>query len=427
MTDTDEKQHKIFYGWWIVGALFFISAYFGGTFFYSFTAILDPIAFEFGWSYAQISVAASIRGMESGILAPLVGWLIDKWGPRKLLVSGIVLSTIGIFFLSQANSLAAFYGSFFIISAGLSACINIIPMTVVGYWFRRKVSMATGVVVAGTAFGGFMIPLVTQIIDMFGWRMAMIYLGVGALVIFLPLVMVVRHKPEQYGYLPDGDNAVLQITQKDISAVQVIDVDVDAKHALKSRIFWFITTATLCSFLISNAVVTHVMTYLSTVGIERSLASFVASGIPIMTIVSRLGFGWLGDRFDKRWVMASGYILMFFGLLLFTTVTMTSTWLLIPFLIIFGLGYGAPIPVMPAILREHFGSAHLGTLIGFVMGVSMVGSIISPPLTGWIFDTFGSYQIAWFICAGFAIVGTVSMISIPPVRKVIGTASSKDS
>jgi MFS family permease len=427
MTDTDRKQHKIFYGWWIVSASFFILGYFGGIFFYGFTAILDPVAVEFGWSYARISVAASIRGMESGILAPLVGWLIDKWGPRKLLMSGITIAALGTFLLSQANSLAVFYGSFVVISIGLSACTNIVPMAVVGNWFRRKMSMVTGIVVSGTAFGGFMIPLVTKIIDTFGWRMAMIYLGAAALVIFLPLALVIRHKPEQYGYLPDGDTATTQIVQKDISAVQVIDVDIDVKHALKSRIFWFIATATVCSFLIANSVVTHVMTYLSTVGIERSLASFVASGIPIMTIVSRLGFGWLGDKFDKRRVMASGYTLMFFGLVLFSTVTITRTWMLIPFIIIFGLGYGGPIPVMPAILREYFGRSQLGTLIGFVMGIAMVGGIISPPITGWIFDTFGSYQIAWFMCAGFAIIGAVSMISIPPVRNVIETASSKGS
>jgi MFS family permease len=101
--------------------------------------------------------------------------------------------------------------------------------------------------------------------------------------------------------------------------------------------------------------------------------------------------------------------------------------MLIPFIIIFGLGYGGPIPVMPAILREYFGRSQLGTLIGFVMGIAMVGGIISPPITGWIFDTFGSYQIAWFMCAGFAIIGAVSMISIPPVRNVIETASSKGS
>jgi MFS family permease len=424
MTDTNEKRHRIFYGWWIVSASFFILAYFGGIFFYSFTAILDPIASESGWSYAQISVAASIRGVESGILAPLVGWLIDRWGPRKLLMSGITIAALGTFFLSQANSLAAFYVSFVVISIGLTACTNIIPMTVVGNWFRRKVSMVTGIVVSGTAFGGLMIPVVTRIIDMFGWRMAMIYLGAGALVIFLPLALVIRHKPEQYGYLPDGDTAT-QIAQKDMSAVQVIDVDIDAKHAMKGRIFWFIATATVCSFLIANSVITHVMTYLGTVGIERSLASFVASGIPIMTIVSRLSFGWLGDRFDKRWVMASGYTLMFFGLVLFSTVTITRTWILIPFIILFGLGYGGPIPVMPAILREYFGRSQLGTLIGFVMGIAMVGGIISPPLTGWIFDTFGSYQFAWFMCAGFAIIGAVSMISIPPVRNVIETASGR--
>jgi MFS family permease len=418
MTDINEKQHKIFYGWWIVGALFLIAAYVTGIVFFGFSAILDPLASEFGWSYAQISVAASLRGVESGLLSPLVGWLIERLGPRKLFIAGIIITGTGLLLLSRINSLGTFYAVFFYISIGLSICTNVIPMTVVGYWFRRRVSIATGIVVSGTAFGGLLVPLVTSAIDTYGWRMTMVGIGIGALVIFIPIALIIRHKPEQYGYLPDGDISVNQVTDNDKLFDQINDMDIEVKQAVKGRIFWFIGLSAACHFLVVNAVITHVITYLGTIRIERSLASFVASSIPIMTIVSRLSFGWLGDRFDKRWVMASAYLLMFISMFLFNGAAIAGTWILIPFVILFGLGWGGPVPVLPAILREYFGRAHLGTLIGFVMGITMVGSIIGPPLAGWFFDTFQSYRGAWFTCAGIIITGLICLVSIPSVAKV---------
>jgi MFS family permease len=236
MTDTNKKRHKIFYGWWIVGALFLIATYVTGIVFFGFSAILDPIASEFGWSYAQISVAASLRGVESGLLSPLVGWLIDRWGPRKLFIMGIAITGTGLLLLSRINSLATFYAVFFFISIGLSVCTNVIPMTVVGYWFRKRVSIATGVVVSGTACGGLLLPLVTSAIDTYGWRMAMVGIGIIALVVFIPIALIIRHKPEQYGYLPDGDTSVNQVTNNDKLFDHTNDVDIEVKQAVKGRI-----------------------------------------------------------------------------------------------------------------------------------------------------------------------------------------------
>jgi sugar phosphate permease len=417
MTDTNEKHHKIFYGWWIVAALFFIAAYVTGIVFFGFTAILDPIASEFGWSYTQISLAASLRGIESGLLSPLVGWLIEKWGPRKLLLLGITITGIGLLLLSKVNSLATFYSAFFVISIGLSICTNVIPMTVVGYWFRRRVSIATGIVVSGTACGGLLVPLVTGAIDTYGWRIAMTGLGIGALVIFIPVAFIIRHKPEQYGLLPDGDTSVKQVNDNNRYPDKP-DIDIEVKQVIKKRIFWFIGIASACHLLIVNAVVTHVMTYLGTAGIARASSSIVASAIPIISIAGRLSFGWFGDRFDKRWVMVAGYLFLCTGLLIFNGIASTGTWLLFLFIIFFGLGYGGPIPIVPAILREYFGRAHLGTLIGFILGITMVGSIIGPPLAGWFFDTFHSYKGAWFTCAGIAVIGIICLASIPSANKV---------
>ena len=107
------KSHKIFYGWWLVAASFPIALYVAGAVFYGFTAIFEPIANEMGWSYAQVSFASSLRGLESGLLAPLIGIMVDRWGPRRLIAMGALALFLGLSLLSHVNSLAIFYGAFF--------------------------------------------------------------------------------------------------------------------------------------------------------------------------------------------------------------------------------------------------------------------------------------------------------------------------
>ena len=109
---SNRKSTRIFYGWWIVGAAFFVALYIGGVVFYGFTAIFEPIANDMGWSYAQISLAASLRGLEIGLLAPLAGILTDRLGPRRLIFAGAIITALGLFLLSRTTSLATFYGAF---------------------------------------------------------------------------------------------------------------------------------------------------------------------------------------------------------------------------------------------------------------------------------------------------------------------------
>ena len=111
---------RIYYGWWIVAAVFLISAYDSGVIAFGFTALFKPIVDEFGWSYAQVSIAASIRGLEIGLLAPIVGLLFDYVGPRKLILFGTFITGLGLLFLSSVDNLLAFYGAFMLIAAGSS-------------------------------------------------------------------------------------------------------------------------------------------------------------------------------------------------------------------------------------------------------------------------------------------------------------------
>jgi sugar phosphate permease len=237
------KRPVVYYGWWIVTASFLISVYTAGVVYFSFTAVFEPIAEEFGWSYTQISLAASLRGLETGLLAPLVGYLTDRWGPRRLVFGGVVATGAGLMLLSRVTSLPMFYGAFVLIAIGISTCIGTILLTAVVYWFKKNLAIATGIMACGTAIGGFMIAPVTILIDTFGWRFSMAILGVGMWVIGIPLSLLIRHKPEHYGYLPDGITEDEQKVNMVRNPTQNTEQDMDARQAIHSRTFWHIALA----------------------------------------------------------------------------------------------------------------------------------------------------------------------------------------
>ena len=412
----EAKNYRIFYGWWIVGAGFLIAVYIGGFINLGFTAVFEPLASDFGWSYAQVSFAASLRGLEMSLLAPIVGLLMDRWGPRRLVFAGAVIIGLGLLLLSRINSLVAFYGVFILIGMGKSTCIGVVPIATVNNWFQRKATIATGILVSGTAVGGLMVIFATRLIDIFEWRTAMMILGFGAWGILLPLSLLFRHKPEQYGYLPDGDPYRKLPASEGQSSAQSDELDIGVKQVLKSSAFWHIAMGFMCHILVVTAVITHAMPYLSSIGITRSLASIMAGAIPLTSIAGRLGFGWLGDKFDKRRVTTLGFALTGLGLLsLGYATTAGASWMLVPSLVILGIGYGGPIPMMPALLREYFGRFRLATILGVVMGVAALGGVVGPLLVGLVFDRFGSYQVAWFGLAGLVIAGMISVITAPSV------------
>ena len=410
------KLSGIFYGWWIVGACFLIAMYVGGVVFYGFTAIFEPIAQEFGWSYAQISFAASLRGLETGIMAPLVGMLADRWGPRRLIFFGGVITALGLVLLSYTTSLGMFYGAFILIALGISGASLTVLMTAVATWFRKKVGLASGIAVSGFGAGGLLVPVIVWLIEMYGWRMAMTILAATVLVVALPLSFMFRHKPEQYGYLPDGEAPGAVAADRSLAPAQTDEVNIGRLQALKSSTFWRLTLAFTCHVMLLSATVTHVMPYLSSIGVDRARSSLVATAIPLMSIGGRLGIGWLGDRLNRRKVAAGAFAMVVIGLLFFGYVSTAGAWWLVPFLLFFGIGYGGTNVMRPALAREYFGRINFGAVFGLIVGLSMLGGVAGPPLAGWVFDNWGSYQGIWFVFAGLALVGLISLLSMPPVR-----------
>lgn len=386
---------KIFHGWWVVFACFLISLYVGSVIFFGFTAFIEPLIDEFGWSYTQISFAASLRGLEMGIFAPLVGFLVDRFGSRKLIFLGTVIVGLGLMLLSFTRSLAMFYGSFLLISFGAGGCVSVVTMTVVANWFQRRVGMALGVMMSGFGASGLLIPVIVYLIEVCGWRITLIILGVGMLVMGVPLSWVIRNTPEECGYLPDGASPNHHVS---IQEPRGREAEVGLREVIKRPSYWYLNVVEAVRMMALAAVVTHVMPYLSNMGMARTSAGLVAAAIPLCSIIGRFGFGWLADTFDKRYVLASSFFIMSLGMLAFSYLQAMGAVFL--FLVLFSPGFGGSIILRGAMLRDYFGRDSLGKMLGIIMGSASLGGIIGPTIAGWAFDTTGSYQSVWLAFCG---------------------------
>jgi MFS family permease len=408
--------NKVFYGWWIVLACFTIGLYAGAIVFYGFTAFFDPLVQEFGWSYTQISFAMSLRGVEMSFLAPLIGFLVDHYGPRRLAIGGVITIGLGFLMLSMTWSLWMFYGSIILIAFGGGGCATVVFMRVVASWFQKKIGLALGILVSGFGASGFLLPGIVQLIDHFGWRTAVIILGVGMWVIGIPLVLVIRDTPEQYGLFPDGRETNLPAPALPGEKASVVH-EVSFWVAVKHKAFLFLALSGAIQSMSLVAIVTHIMPYMNLLHIPRATAGLIAGSIPVLSIAGRFGFGWLSDIFDKRYIIAISFSLI--GLGMFALCYVDVWWVMILFLVLFPLGLGGAITLRGSFLQEYFGRVAFGRLLGIVMGVSSVGGIIGPTFAGFIVDAAGSYYVAW-ISMGIVTCCTVPLLlSIRPVKRAV--------
>ena len=383
----------IFYGWWIVLACFVISLYVSGIIFFGFTAFFEPIVKEFGWSYTQVSFATSLRGMEMGIFAPFLGFLVDRWGSRILMFLGVITVGLGLILLSFTQSLSMFYVSFILLSFGAGGATSIVTMTVVANWFDKNSGKAFGVMASGFGASGLLIPVIVWLIEVYHWRLTLIILGLGMWVLGIPLCYLIRNHPEEYGLLPDGQSA-----EEALEDTQPPEVHMTFQEAFRQKSFIYLNLSEFIRLMIVTAVITHVMPYLSSIGISRTTAGMVAAGIPLFSILGRLGFGWLCDIYVKKYIMALNFFLIGLGLLAFAYVQ--SFWVMILFLLLFPPNFGGLTVLRVAVLRESFGLRSFGRLLGILMGTASLGGILGPPLAGWVFDTWQSYYYIWIAFAG---------------------------
>ncbi len=408
-----KKIQNLFYGWWIVLASFVLLVITGGTALYGFTAFFNPISSEMKWGSAAISFAFSLRSVEGGVLQPFIGIFVERLGVRKCIFAGISIMGFSLFLLSRMTTLTTFYVGFVLLSLGFSMAAGIPEFTAVANWFKKRRSLAMGLLTTGFGVSGLMTPIIAMMIRSIGWRETMFLLCPFILVIGIPLSFFIRDRPESYGMQPDG--VMLETSSTDKVKFRERDLGLTLKQALKTKTFWMLLLYAFCVQFAFSTIPVQEMPHLINVGISEKLAALTMAGYSLVSLVGRLLISWLGDTYSKKRLLMISAAMQAIGFFIYANIT--SPWMIIPFILFYGPGFGATVPLLPGIQADYFGVRSFASIRGMMSVAFAVPGIIAPVFAGWIFDMYHSYTIAFQLYAILAGLSILFLMMIPK-RKI---------
>lgn len=404
------RTGKVFFGWWIVAGAVAIQFLHGGLLFQAFGAYFVRLQQEFGWSSAALSWSFSLLRIESGLLGPVQGWLIDKFGPRSVLVVGLVIFAIGFAMLSRVDSLFSFYMAFVVIAIGSGLGGFLTLFVTVSNWFRRRRATALALSQTGASIGGVFVPVVALALIHIGWRETALISALIILVVGLPIAPLMRRRPELYGMIPDGRRYEPAPEETRPAVVVEPEREFTAREALRTPAFWFISFGHGSALFVVGAIMVHVIPHLvQKLEVSLESASAVITVITAAQIFGLVMGGVLGDRMDKRLIAAAcmlGHTIALMGIAF-----AGAMWLVYVFAVIHGLSWGARGPLMGAIRADYFGVRAIGTIMGLSSLIVTVGNVFGPVFAGWMADVQGDYQLGFVILAAMTGVGTVFFLA----------------
>lgn len=395
-----QPTRRLFYGWWIVGASFLVLLITVGIGLYAPPVFLVPLQNHFGWSRAAIAGGSALGALTAGIIGPLVGGWIDRYGSRRVMTIGALVMACGFGLMSLIRSIWQLYALNVLGAIGIACAAWIPNQTLVSSWFTRKRGTAMGITLAGIGFGGLVMPpLAGFLIAEFGWRMAFLVLGSLILIIVVGVTLaIVRSQPADLGLLPDGEATGPEMQPGDPIDAAGEDAEVPGlslSEALNTAAFWLLSVGHILWTFGSMSLIGHIPAFLTDQGFESQVAAgFLALAIGI-SVAGRLTFGVLADRFTKRTIMGSAMILQV--LAVFCLFRVDSFGALPVFAILFGMGLGGAAVLVPLLVGECFGLRAFGKVLGLVMISATLGAAAGPVVTGRIFDVTGGYTLAFVL------------------------------
>ncbi|MGQ9571691.1 MAG: MFS transporter [Dehalococcoidia bacterium] len=413
-----------FYGWWVVIALAIIILLTGGTMSYGYSTLIEPLEEEFGWGRAVIGGAASMGAVIGGLTTPVVGYLVDRLGAPRLLVAGVLIMAAGLVCLSQIQAVWALYASIIVAVIGMATAGAPVCMTAIAHWFEKRRGRALAVMAIGAGASGAMVGVLAVLISIVDWRTAVIIVAIAECAICIPLALTVRHRPQELGLLPDGEPIAAPSLPPDTDDVTALarstaqETGLTVGQALGTRSFWFLAAALLLAWVAVLAIIIHVVAYLDeAAGFTQQGAALVAMGIPSVSLIGRLGFGWLADYVNKQRLLAATFLLQGLGILIFAN--LHSPWQAVPFLLVFAPGWGGAIPVLPALQAEYFGLRAFGGIQGLLLGIGTVGGIVGPVFAGSVYDMTDTYRPAFLAVALTTLAASLAVLMMgrPPAAE----------
>jgi MFS family permease len=383
----------------------------------SFGVYIKPIEAETGWTRGALSIAAAISLLLLGASGPFAGRLADRWGPRRVIVVALAILGLGAIATSFIHSLPQLYLTVGVLmSMGAGGAALSTGSAVVARWFDTHRGAAIGVAAGGMSAGQLiMIPLATWLTLGWGWRTSVMWLGIGLLLIVLPLAAwLVRNTPEERGLRPFGATGATLTAAQATAARQAGRITVT--EAAQTLPFWLLMgTFFVCGYTSVGMIGTHFIPHALEHNFTAMQASAALGVMGAMNIVGTIGAGWLCDRVGRRGPLAIFYFVR--GLSLIFLLYVWNVPSLHFWAAVFGLNYISTVPPTTTLTANIYGRFSVGELSGWIFFAHQVGAAIAAALAGWVYEATGSYSPAFVSAAlmGFLAAGMSLMIREEPI------------
>ena len=373
---------------------------------YAFGLFFKPVMNEFNWSRGAISFAFTTLYLAQGIFQPVAGRFADRYGSRKVILVGAVITGLGFSLLSLTRSLWHYYLLYSIVGIGLAA-IGIVPVSlVISNWFSQRRGIALGIATTGVGVGGVVLsPVIgSYLIPSYGWHLSFLGLAVLSWLILIPLTLfVIKDKPEL---------TTLPQTQGNAEAIELLPSDTGEWNlgmALKTSTFWFIVTGFLVANLSSIGIFQHQVNHFTDIGLSTAVAATSMSLVGLGSTFGKIGFGFLSDRLRPSYCAAISFA---FQAVAIVVLLYTKSMVLVGlYAILMGIGMGGWAPLVPQLVTTNFGTTSFGIILGMMRLAQNLGLIVGPLIAGYTYDTMGSYQWIFIIYLALYAVAIPSILA----------------
>lgn len=423
------QQRRFFYGWVIVAGAWIMYMLNQAAFTWGFTVFVNPLANEFGWSRTSITIAWALSLSWGLLLGPWFGKALDRYGFRWVVAIGGLLGGLGWVLIPTSKSYWAFLAYLvLLVGTGINGAIGpSAGSAAIAQWFKLRRSLALGLYFTGSGGAGLvLIPLMSAVSEAYGWRASAASLGITTLLLSLVVAPFMRHKPEQHGLKPDGGLAADTIIAKSrpwdfIKRLPLpkhrpsIEREFTLAEALHNVPFWMFTAAIFLRYIGMGITQVHQMPHMLARGIDPAIATAALSLSLTINIPSRIAVGWMGDIYNKKWLLNLLAVAGGLALLAFALIGPALTELVWVYAMLWGIGL-AMLPLQAAWVADTYGRKHYGSINSTANSIALSGRVVGALGAALAYDFFGSYTIVMLLgAAGFAL-GAALLMLLPSPR-----------
>jgi MFS family permease len=400
---------RFHYAWIIVG-ISFLSLLVAAGVRAAPGVLIVPLEAEFGWDRASISLAIAVSILTFGLGGPVSGSLVDRFGPRRVMLVGLLMVGLGLLPLLWLDSLwqfNLFWG--LIVGVGTGAVGNVLGATIAHRWFQRHRGLVIGLFGAAASAGQLaFLPAMMALTVASGWRTAIGLLAIATLALLVPVFIFMRDRPEAIGLRALGDDG------GPAAANQAhLDRRTPLREAIRTSDFWLLaSTFFVCGYTSNGLVGTHLIPHAIEHGFTEVAAAGAVGLMGMMNIVGTLASGWLTDRFDNRKLLAAYYGFRSVSLAALPLVLDFPQLLL--FAIVYGLDWIATVPPTANLTAKRFGRGSLGTLYGWIFFSHMVGAALAAYIGGFFRSIVGDYHGVFISAALLGFMAVALSLRISP-------------